>query len=59
LFVTPPEKLNKKTATIRDIIKNIPEKKTLVIKKGSGKDIGKKSRRKSIEILDDNNDNDI
>jgi len=55
----PFEKLNKKVAIIRDIIKNILEKKTPVIGKGSGKGIRKKSKRKSIEILNDDDDNDI
>ncbi len=55
----PFEKLNKKTATIKNIVKNILEKETSVIKKSSGKSIRKKSERKSIEILNNNNDNDI
>ena len=44
------EKLNKKTATVRDIVKSTSEKETPVIGKGSGKGIKKKSGRKSIEI---------
>ncbi len=55
----PFEKLNKKAAIVKNIIKNILEKKISVIGKGSGKNIRKKSKRKSIEILDDNDNNDI
>jgi len=51
--------LNKKTAIVKDIVKNIPEKEISVIGKDSGKDIRKKSGKKSIEILDDNNNNNI
>ena len=51
--------MNKKAAIIKDIIKNTSEKKTPIIGKGSDKGTGKKSGRKSIEILDDDDDNDI
>ena len=51
--------MNKKTATVKDIVKNTLKKETSITGKGSGKDIGKKSKRKSIEILDNDDDNDI
>ena len=36
------EKLSKKAAITKDIIKNIPEKDTFIIRKGSGKNTKKK-----------------
>ncbi len=49
-MLQPPEKLNKKVAAIKDTAKSTPEKKTPVIRKGSGKGTTKKSKKKLVEI---------